>query len=164
MNSKLKKGFVQCELLGQLKRPSKYKLYKYKDLVWFFINYKIKLLKEVSKLHIKSSKIAELVKIDVLKLWNRSNLPMLSDIRIKMKIEAFYNKYKMLLARKKNGKLQESAIIAFKSDIESVFNICQCKCDLNSACTCSCNMTIALRESWKDQNTDRVDSLDCNIK
>jgi hypothetical protein len=89
---------------------------------------------------------------------------MLSDIRIKMKIEAFYNQYKMLLERKKIGKLQESAIFAFKNDIERVFDICRCKCDLNSACTCSCNMTIEMREFWKDQNTDQVDSLNCNIK
>jgi hypothetical protein len=164
MNSKLKKGFVKCEILGPLKRPSKYKLYKYKDLVWFFINYKEKVFNGVSKHHIKSSKVADLVKTDILELWNRSNLPILSDIRIKIKIEAFYNQYKTLLARKKRGRLPESAIDAFKNDIERVFEICRCKCDLNSPCTCSCNMTNAMREFWKDQNTDRVDSLNCNIK
>lgn len=164
MSFKKKRGILRCAIVGDLRQPSRYKLYRYIDIIWFFLYHKALLLKDNTKYTIKASKIAELVKSDVLKLWNVSKLPILTANRIKNKIEAFYDKYRKLLGKKQKGQLSESAAKAFIDESKSTFSICSCKCKCTSVCACSCGMTAEQCEFWRDQQTDRLSSLNCNIE
>jgi hypothetical protein len=156
MNFKEKKGILRCEIFGDIGKPSKYKLQRYIDLIWLFLHHKEKLLKNCTKYEVTTSKIVELVKQDVIKLWTVADLPMVSSNRISKKIEDFYKKYRALSKRKRYENLLDSALQEFEEYVGNTFSICSCQCNCEKVCSCNCGMSEEKCNFWRDQKTDRL--------
>ena len=98
-----------------------------KEVIWHFEYLKQKLREKSIKFERKLpvyNDVKEQLLEDVISLWKKSSLPVLSKIRTEVKIKDLIQKWKLALkrARKSKSELKEDGWMS------QLFDICKCKC------------------------------------
>lgn len=123
-----------CPIFGHSTQLKDNVLPSYADIIRYFLY--------IRKTNINMSiiNIAAIIGKEVLLVWQKASLPVLSQRRINKMIVDYHFKYKNILKsiNSTHKSLDFNAIVnSFKTDaINSLFDICSCKCFNFTTCTC----------------------------
>lgn len=99
--------------------------------------------------------ILHLVAEDVMKIWVRASLPILTVARVRSKIQALHENYRNSLKKFSNleqqgqckAQLLLDEMTKYRQESENrLFNICTCKCPDFEKCSCSKERRVPKRE------------------
>lgn len=126
---------------------------------YLFVKHKLK--SEITSKEPSVSSIAEIVAIDIEKVWLKASIPIVSHTRVLQMIKTYHDKYRNILKLAKsriNNDTFKKKLENFQNESKnSLFDIVACKCVEFSICNCEKSRKLPIIEQVFiiDQRTTR---------
>lgn len=158
MSTHLTRKSSSCPIFGAPKKLPVNVLPTYSDVIQYYSFIRNEKKSNTSK-EPTVKEIASVVCNDVMEVWNRASLPIVSQKRVQKLIETYHQTYRGLLKSFKGRQGNESykkKMANFKADANKLFDICSCKCN-PVKCNCQKERKVPKDEIefLKDQRTKR---------
>lgn len=136
----LTRNKLKCLIFGDAKELSNNVLPTFEDVMQYYLFVKHKLKPETTSKEPSVSSIAEIIAVDLEKVWLKASIPVVSHTRVLQMIKTYHDKYRNILKSAKS----RINIETFKKKLEnyqseaknSLFDIAACKCVVLSLCNC----------------------------
>lgn len=157
-----KRKFFECQVIGQLSRPTLLKFPLKKDIIYFYNINKEQMVNRYGKRGVSNTEILLQTQKLVKNIWMRADFNLLSDQRISAKIKDLIEKYKMICDKKKRNRCSELELKNFNFVLEEIFDISKCSCDCDQICICDCGLIPDQCAFLLDQRSNRLLNTKCN--
>ena len=121
----------------------------YSDVMKYYVDIRHILTEIKTKYRPSFRDVAEIVILDVEKVWCEASVPTVSHSRAVQILSTYHTKYRTVLkpykARKDNANYIAN-LQSFRSDANILFDICSCKCEDAYKCARERNRKVALKD------------------
>ena len=136
----LTRNKLKCLIFGDAKELSNNVLPTFEDVMQYYLFVKHKLKPETTSKEPSVSSIAEIIAVDLEKVWLKASIPVVSHTRVLQMIKTYHDKYRNILKSAKsriNIETFKKKLENFQSEAKnSLFDIAACKCVVLSLCNC----------------------------
>lgn len=128
----LTRNKLKCLIFGDAKELGNNVLPTYEDIMRYYLYVKHQMKPKITSKEPSISSIAEIVAIDIEKVWLKASIPIVSHTRVLQLIKMYHDKYRNLLKSAKsriNNKTFKNKLENFQNEAKnSLFDIATCKC------------------------------------
>ena len=160
---------IECPILRSASILRDDKLPSMKEILQFY-EYIRHDRKSSKKIEPKTSDPIDTLINDVKIVWQKINIPLISDIRMKKIVQGNYQK--LLVLRRKAMTIPEPKSLQqdktlFNKNMENLFDLSKCKCQSLNECSCRTKIIPKIFEFLEDQRKDRnytfedIESSEC---
>lgn len=161
MTCVLTRNKLKCLIFGDAKELGNNVLPTFEDVMQYYLFVKHKLKPEITSKEPSVSSIAEIVAVDVEKVWLKASIPIVSHTRVLQMIKTYHDKYRNILKSAKsriNNDTFKKKLEHFQNEAKNgLFDIAACKCVEFSICNCEKSRKVPIIEQVFiiDQRTTR---------